>query len=502
MKTTTKLLLGLFLTVSMFCYLSCKKTDTFAVPEKTNNNLIEERFFNAHRTADPTEKVLVNFLKKVNDKDKFVEQTAKQIGFPRWDKSFTRKQAPPLNSIQANFTGDSTDIYYIPFVRDSQNFVNATMIIAANATDTSISYKLDWQYATLQNSTTSISDSAELLAVFFMFMDKSVFGYREFNITDSTLFKTNEHKVKKVKLNDVVANSNSSNLLTVIEYCQDVAISYTDCPYSGHCAGPGGSCDNCQLCTSSISWTYCWEEWSDTGGGGGGTSPGGTGGGGSGGGSSTPPTPCGGTTNNPQPFARGNSSGGNQSNINEPCGGTGSGGWTPIPIDDEPLSLSQQLDLIATGGDSYTFQNIDPSSLSFQSVAEFSAYMSSVTNHQTTFDNTIPPIIINQTQKTEKARINLIYVGGVDISISLTKSGTTWSAGSVTSSDWGVTFSWSWSHDHADISTNSTEIIVDVFGYINYNVFVEGVGTVYKDAKHYRVKLNKQTGSITSISEI
>ena len=268
---------------------------------------MEEKFFGNHRSVDPTEVAFVEFLKRVNEKENFVEKTVMQIGYPRWDKTFIKPKNLP--NLQQSLTGDSTEHYYIPFVRDSQNFVNAAMIITATPTDTSFSYRVDCDYRLQANSTTSVHDDAEYLAIFFMFMDKRVFGYQKFSIIDSNLFKENGNKATKIELTAAAANPTNGNLWDYVEFCQNVNISLTNCPRDpGQCSGTGGSCDNCpEYCTTIISYTYCWWDWVGTGGGGsGGTTT--TGGGGSGG-SPTPPNPC-----------------------------NGGGGTTPIPPDDDPPS--------------------------------------------------------------------------------------------------------------------------------------------------------------------
>lgn len=43
---------------------------------------------------------------------------------------------------------------------------------------------------------------------------------------------------------------------------------------------------------------------------------------------------------------------------------------------------------------------------------------------------------------------------------------------------------------------------MEVTGYENYNVFLEGLGTVYKDKVMIRVKINSTTGNIFSIEFI
>ena len=40
---------------------------------------VEEKFFTSHRSSNPAEKTIVEFMKRKNDKEHFVEQTVKQM---------------------------------------------------------------------------------------------------------------------------------------------------------------------------------------------------------------------------------------------------------------------------------------------------------------------------------------------------------------------------------------------------------------------------------------
>lgn len=86
MKTNRFFGLSIML-AGLLLFITCRKMDYS--PPKPNDpalNNVTDRFFNSHRSNDPTEKVLVDYLKSVNEKEKFVETTVKRIGFPRWDK--------------------------------------------------------------------------------------------------------------------------------------------------------------------------------------------------------------------------------------------------------------------------------------------------------------------------------------------------------------------------------------------------------------------------------
>ncbi len=318
---TTKQLVTLFLVSSLLFYFSCKKTDTILLNENLiTNSPIEEKFFTSNRTLDPTEKSLVDYLKRIDARDKFVEKTVAKIGYPRWDKAITNaKKKGGLNA--RNLQGDSIQTFYIPFVRDSQNFVNASMIIQTSQTDTSFTYRCDWQYAQMENNINSATDSAEHFATFFMVLDKAVFGYNKFNIVDTNLFRTQHGPTKYVKL-DSSAGPNVNNFYDLVEFCQDVVVfvQYCQFPDSDQCRN---GCDWCYQCVQSSHYTYCWEEYVWMGGGSTGGGTGGSGGGGGGGGS-TPPD-CGVVPVDPLVAGR-----------VEPC--DEEPGWEPEPIEDEPIT--------------------------------------------------------------------------------------------------------------------------------------------------------------------
>ena len=274
--------------------IMCTKKDQLATAEKEPGQ-IEKRFFTGNRTQNGDEKVLVDYLIRQQQKSKFVEKTVAQIGYPRWDKMIVLQRKG--NKSGRGESDSSVTSYYIPFVRDSQQFVNASMIINTTASDTSFGYRCDWQYAQRQNSLNSVSDSAEYHAIFFMVLDKAVFGYTEFNITDTSIFKHNNLTPLRIKLTNPTPGNRGNDYATV-QVCQNVIVTWQDCPFPrGHCGGPNGTCDNCDECTNSGPFTYCWTTWiaggsgsGNTGGPGAGSSVG-TGGGGNTGGGAPPPCP-------------------------------------------------------------------------------------------------------------------------------------------------------------------------------------------------------------------
>jgi len=265
------------------------------------------------------------FLQRQNDTLKYVEKTVKQIGYAIWNKAiiFSKK----TSSGRGSSIGDSTDIIYIPFVRENQNYVNASMIVHASPTDTNFNYICDWEYSQRQYGLNNADSSAEHTAAFFMLLDKEVFGHTEFEITDADLFA--DHPMdsqslrRTVYLNDSTSTHGRASNYTITECYGFIVCGSPNSAYCAHgcdylnCISEPDVCYYTELC-------FDWEYIEGTGGGGTGSS-GGTGGGGGGatGGGTGRGTP---SECDPGP------TNGNRTEIHNNCGP----GWMPGPIDDDP----------------------------------------------------------------------------------------------------------------------------------------------------------------------
>lgn len=299
---------------------------------------VQDRFLRSNRSADPEENALVEFVSRINSKHPFIEATVAKIGYPRWDKTVKRKRnvktAVRVGTLSTNggfLTAQEivSDEYYVPFVRDSDNHVNAAMIITASPTDTTFRYLCDWQYKRQSNDINKITDNAENFAIFFMYLDKAVFDRTEFSITDTTIFRQNGHAPDRVTLMGSKVDSGVHANMQYVETCMDVKIWWYYCPYiarGGFCTGTNGTCDKCgDSCPLNMSAdTFCWGDWVDT------NTSGGDGSNGTDVGS-VPPDPCDGSgspqnvdgTNNPR------SGGRVQVNTAQNC--SSDPGWSPSP---------------------------------------------------------------------------------------------------------------------------------------------------------------------------
>lgn len=98
-----------------------------------------------------------------------------------------------------------------------------------------------------------------------------------------------------------------------------------------------------------------------------------------------------------------------------------------------------------------------------------------------------------------------IFGSGIEVSVKVQNNNNIWSIANVTSQEYGFTFGWSFSQIEYIQNTdpNNTNVtILEVIGYENYNLFVEGIGTVYKDKVKIVIKINKNTGNVVNIQFI
>ena len=311
-------------------YISCRKTD------QVNRSVIPDsqadlKFFSEHRSSDPLVIALSQFVKNENAKYGFVNKLVKKIGYPRWDKSIVTSGKGRKNGRSAE---DSTNTVFIPFVADSQNIVNAALVINTTPIDTSFKFLCNWQYSARLYGSPTIDTTAENLALLFMILDGHVFGYTKFNITDPLLFSNIPLSPTVTGRQIVITNTGIGGRQNQIVERQNLVETAIVCIYGYFCGTPTwpgcadeDGCDymSCigQQCYST---TDCFTVIvsPETGGGGtGGTGgpgdTGGSGGGGSGGGWTPPDPPCGPTT-----------PGRTATTGCEP-------GWEPVPIENEPL---------------------------------------------------------------------------------------------------------------------------------------------------------------------
>jgi hypothetical protein len=228
--------------------------------------------------------------------------------------------------------GDTVAVTYIPFVREEENFVNASLLVKTTPTDTAFKYVCDWQYASYGFDTTATGWNANDVFHVFALMDNLVFGRNSFRIVDSNLLVAAERNALQSANLSFSATTVTRTLgstgtgrgnggymnevLMPVEVCTPISVCLWECPENmrGTDSNTTESLPCCmiaatyEVCTTVMVWI------SGSGEGGTGTGTGGTTTGGSGGTGYIPPE-CPGTVT--------------PDNVTNPCGP----GWNPVPPD-------------------------------------------------------------------------------------------------------------------------------------------------------------------------
>lgn len=232
----------------------------------------------------------------------------------------------------------SGEVVYVPFVRDSDNYVNSLLMVKMDVTDTIFRMVHDYSYKAFSYDTTNHSkwNARDVFNLFTSF-DYSVFGHTKFWVKDTNLFKPENDSsyVIATRVNGSSHRKSARVSLYAVEEC----VTWEICTYPG--AGPtgpdgsdptppgGGTSGGVVRAMNNCSYLdICSTYYYDDGGGGGGTTGTGDGTGGSGGtGWYGGSNPCTGSTPTAVPRL---------SNV-APGDGCGSG-WEPVPTPTPPPS--------------------------------------------------------------------------------------------------------------------------------------------------------------------
>lgn len=258
---------------------ACRKTDQLI--EKPTKEPDEYRFFAAHYPTDHRVVAALEFLKRKNKDMDFVKTTITQIGYPYWDNAIVVKNT---DSNMRGANEDSVTVVFVPFVRDSQTVVNASMQIVMNGSDTAWDYVCDWQY---QDTVDGMNGKQQSLLL--MSLDRNVFGERIYRILDSNAYGGG---VSHVKISSATVASKNQSTGRGTSYYAWVTITVCGMQWVPVDEGQVEGCEpgpNCELyteeevCNEVLFWAYF-----EGGGSSGTTGSGGSSGSGGGGSNGTP----------------------------------------------------------------------------------------------------------------------------------------------------------------------------------------------------------------------
>ncbi len=271
--------LPVVLVIMILFVVSCRKADHFT-PDKPEQQagLSENRFFTAYASSHPAIQAAQHFLQEKDRQYHFTGTFMSRAGMPRWNKALVFSTAPATIRTKSDFGGEDATVAYIPFVRDSQNFVNATIVVRMTPRDTAYRVLCNWQYSEYGFQPSDTSWSARDIFAIFAILDKSVFGHTKHRINDGRIFDLPQG-------NRLIATESESPQSETFELqCTPHTVCITALPFLER-TGPVAE----RVCNTSYTCVLVWT--------GGGENPGPLpgGGGGSeigGGGPSIPSNPC------------------------------------------------------------------------------------------------------------------------------------------------------------------------------------------------------------------
>lgn len=185
-----------------------------------------------------------------------------------------------------------------------------------------------------------------------------------------------------------------------------------------------------------------------------------------------------------------------------------------LPDPNDPQNDGVNIDLLvflalsnlADDNDTFVYPatNIDPNNaLSFNSVQEFENYLNSTTLH-----SGFPVVLEQDGTHTSRFQVEFGVVLPINLDIYVNQiladlsNGISYSVVDVETSYTGFTLGTSWSQVTYDYTVVGDEAIINLYGNLNYNLFLENIGTVFTDAKQYEMRVNINTGEEVSFIEI
>lgn len=340
---------------ALFCILwavliqSCKKTD--------NDVVIKDELTTTtpYSLTGKDNKQVARVFKELNKRG-LSEGAFTRYGKLLWDKSivlpYAHSQSPDYNTRAHN---DIDSVVITPIV--PENTKEVTAYLQAWIGDTvSLAVYTKHRYTALAfgNTLNNGIGEAEKLSLQFMHLNKLVFNYTGFKITDKRLFAGNLPVIDTAKAGVLIRlrepENHISSRLRYVELCVDIIRTNCTTPTAPQCMP---TCDNCPgYCQTTETICTGWWEDDNPGGGEGPSLP--DPGDGSGGGTNLPGSgdPCGGGRIIGARLPPCGGGGGGTG------GGSGGGGWVPI-LPDEGLDILAIQAIFIAAGKALTMEEVD-----------------------------------------------------------------------------------------------------------------------------------------------
>jgi hypothetical protein len=455
------IILKILIIVSVFVFVSCKKEQ-----RNYESQIQTDKFENFFKLPDNSPMYLIKIVEKLKEMEQkdpgFIKSIINKHGYPSWKNFIT-------NFDNANLSRTTTNdsIIHIPLVQTNDSMVNSAFKITltqntnieVNTSNGYINYSFD-------KYTNQPSDADKYTMVFFK-LSNNVFNKRYFKIIDNRLFSG------FTSLNDTLSDlkvfyyneANTTSRDMPLDCGTIVSFDVEDnCPHTGVCEQ---ICDGCSSCIQATphSASLCPDTYNY-----GGTSA-----------------------------VGGSNFGGSSTNT----------GWTGM-TQQQIFEVRANLAVSQYPGMSWAFtNNADPNNSYYwdNNPSSWAYYLNNTlcapNTFQFSYDNNQTNILSDT--PTVSLKVNRSASGGENVYIKITK-GTDgkYKGVSVSSSLYGFSLGISWKQLSATTITHTNELIeVDLYGEEEYYVFfVPNFPTVWTKEVHYKIFINRITGSIIHTQKI
>lgn len=249
-----KLSAAILFLLFVVAYSACKKTDS--VPEKPTSK--PGKFFDLPSDAPKQLRAVSAAIKGQNERHHFLASVIKSSGYPVWDKA----RVVDFNSrtMSGRGSGEATgEVVYIPFVRDSDHYVNSVLAVKLEPSDTIYRMIHDYNYRRFGYDTTDPTKwSARDVFNIFSSFDHSVFGHNRFWIRDKNLLGIHDDSLQVTATRtsgDGGRNVSGKTGMYAVEECQTWEV----CEKAAD--GSGGSGGGLPARTGALSGEDCINTW-------------------------------------------------------------------------------------------------------------------------------------------------------------------------------------------------------------------------------------------------
>ena len=213
---------ALFILFSVL-FFSCRKTDHS--PASIQDE-VTQKFLTAPANTTPEVTAIIKNIEKQNNQYGFITNLVKRVGFPKWDKARIAGGKKAATNGRSSIDTNAKFIY-IPFARDTDNYVNASLVVKIKDRDTGFAMLYANRYPlfgfdTLKNDSWNARNVFQLFATF----DYVIFGHRQFLIKDKRIFPWGKDSVKLVGTIEKINQHNTGGRTLLYSETECVTITW------------------------------------------------------------------------------------------------------------------------------------------------------------------------------------------------------------------------------------------------------------------------------------